>query len=47
MTLRLCENCADYNGEGYRTRPLRVSVTINRLDGSLDFVEDAQLLCHV
>ena len=27
--------------------PLRVSATINRLDGSLDFGEDAQLLCHV
>lgn len=26
---------------------LYVSATINRLDGSLDFGEDAQLLCHV
>ena len=25
----------------------RVSVEVGRLDGSLDLVEDAQLLCHV
>ena len=27
--------------------PLRVSVAINRLDGSSDLGEDAQFLCHV
>jgi len=27
--------------------PLRVSAAINRLDGSLDFGEDAQFLWHV
>jgi hypothetical protein len=27
--------------------PLRVSAAINRIDGSLDFAQDAQLLCHV
>lgn len=27
--------------------PFRVSATINRLDGSFDLVEGAQLLCHV